>query len=123
MNNIKYSTKILNTLIILFSLLILTKGGIFINPSLISTNPNPIIYQTGRGYKVIYTSGSSHYFNSDSSNCRSHNFISYSKPYTWIWDESNVQYIFTYNEYFRLSYKSDKSFPATSIEKPDRISR
>ena len=66
MNKIKCPSNILNTLlIILYTLLTLSKGEIFNNPLLISENPNPIMVKGSNGHYYIFTSGQSYILDSN----------------------------------------------------------
>ena len=126
MNSIKCSTKIINILIILYTLLIITKGEIFNNPLLISENANPIMIRGTNGYYYIFTSGQSYILDSNGEIIETNPFISYSNPYTWINDQFNNHYIFTQNEYIKvtflgtfISYNSQTKPTATGMEYTD----
>ena len=126
MNKIKCPTKIFNTLIILYTLLTLSKGEIFNNPKVISENANPIMIKGSNGYYYIFTSGQSYILDSTGEIIETNAFISYSNPYTWINDENNNHYIFTQNEYIKVtfystyvSYNSQTKPTATGMEYTD----
>ena len=114
MNNIKFQTKILNTLIIISTLLVFSKGEIIDNPYLISENENPIKVVRDGECIQIFTSGKLYYFQKGHIG-NSYSFPVYSAPCIYI--EKEGWYIFTNNEYFTWQYEAG-GFKKVSRNKP-----
>ena len=117
MKNIKCSKKLFYILFILYSLLILSKGDIFNNPLLISDKPNPIVVRSTSGYYYIFTSGEAKVLDSTGAVVATNDFGTYSNPYTWINDQNNNHYIFTQQEYYKVTF-SGTSTTCTAKTKP-----
>ena len=122
MNKIKYPTKILNMLIILFNLLLFTKVGTFNNPHLISTNSNPIIFQESKKYGCYYVLTSGKYYILDSMGelLVNDTFEEYSSPYTWINVGNNTKYIFAKDKYINVTL-SEKNISYQLLDKPEGL--
>ena len=110
--------KIFYILFILHTLLTLTKEEIFNNPLLISEKPNPIIVKGANGYYYLFTSGIAYVLDSNGAVIETNkNFAEYSNPYTWINDQNNNHYIFTQQEYYKVTFY-DTSTSYSSPSKP-----
>ena len=101
MKSIKYQKKLLNSLFILFSLFILSKGDIFNNPLSISQKVNlinPIIIKAAIGVYFVFTSGEYIILDSNGEIQSRNAFATYNNPYVLIKDQSYNYYIFAQSE-------------------------
>ena len=107
MNTIKNPTKILNIFIYLFALLTLTKGDIINNPVSIPTDlKNPIKVKESNYYYIL-SSGKYLILDFTGNKVAEGNFEEYSRPYTWINDESNNKYIFAKDKYINVTFNGE----------------